>query len=287
MKPIFLALLLTFLFSTSSQAQFFEKLANKAEKAVERTVERRTVKEVEKSTNRALDTIIESPKDSKGNTNKTKEKKDNVFNPFGGGETSYEASYTFPVTAVILFEDYSRKSEKTKITQQYGKNALATKMADNNSIIIMDFSTKTALMLDVKENTGQAISMDFMNKMTGITDDSDNENTVPPKIEKTGRSKTLNGYSCDEYKITSEDGIINAWIARNVDFEFQDFFKGFAKMFSNKNANFNSFMGENAGFVMEMMSYDTKNKKLNSLEVTSISKTPVTYNTAKYTIQKL
>lgn len=74
-------------FSGLCNAQFLDKLGDRAVNAAERTVERRVDKEATKSTDRVLDTIVQAPKKEKKKkvkTTKTKTKKGNII---GGDET--------------------------------------------------------------------------------------------------------------------------------------------------------------------------------------------------------
>ena len=56
-------------------AQFLDKLGDRAANAVERTVERRVERETTKSTDRVLDTIVDSPKKKKKKEKKKRKKK--------------------------------------------------------------------------------------------------------------------------------------------------------------------------------------------------------------------
>ncbi|SRX54243.1 OmpA family protein [Aequorivita sp. CIP111184] len=68
-------LILFFICITSlSNAQFLDKLGDRAANAVERTVERRVEKETTKSTDRVLDTIVDAPKTNKKEKKKKKKK---------------------------------------------------------------------------------------------------------------------------------------------------------------------------------------------------------------------
>lgn len=71
-------------------AQFLDKLGDRAADAVERTVERRVEKETTKSTDRVLDTIVDSPKNKKP---KTKKKSSNG-NVIGGDPVDNKAQST-------------------------------------------------------------------------------------------------------------------------------------------------------------------------------------------------
>ncbi len=67
-----------------SNAQFLDKLGERAAGAVERTVERRVEREAEKSTDRVLDTVVEAPKDKNKKEKKKKNKKKGSGNVIGG-----------------------------------------------------------------------------------------------------------------------------------------------------------------------------------------------------------
>lgn len=78
-------LALLFICTTSlCNAQFLDKLGDKAANAVERTVERRVEKETTKSTDRVMDTIVDSPKSKQKKEKKKKSKKSSNRNIIGG-----------------------------------------------------------------------------------------------------------------------------------------------------------------------------------------------------------
>lgn len=82
--------------TTFANAQFLDKLGDRAVKAVERTVERRVEKETTKSTDRVLDTIVDAPKKSK--KKKKKNRKNNGGNVIGGNDNSTKGNSSKLVT---------------------------------------------------------------------------------------------------------------------------------------------------------------------------------------------
>ena len=81
MKTIFTILFIGI--TSFCNAQFLDKLGDRAADAVERTVERRVETETRKSTDRVLDTIVDSPKKEKRKKKKNK-KKSSGKNIIGG-----------------------------------------------------------------------------------------------------------------------------------------------------------------------------------------------------------
>ncbi len=77
------------------------------------------------------------------------------------------------------------------------------------------------------------MSMAWMKKMLG-QDANNDEEPNSAKLNKTGATKTLNGYTCYQYIITDEDIKIDAWFAPGVNFNYQDYLSGMNKMFGAK-----------------------------------------------------
>lgn len=82
MKTVFTILLLSI--TGFCNAQFLDKLGDRAADAVERTVERRVESETTKSTDRVLDTIVDAPKNKEKKEKKKKKKKTAKRNIIGG-----------------------------------------------------------------------------------------------------------------------------------------------------------------------------------------------------------
>ena len=169
------------------------------------------------------------------------------------------------------------------ITQQsYGKESLLTSTSGHE--IIFDFLTEDVLMMDSANKTVQVMSMKwFTKKANEITtekaDDSENNNVT---FERTGRSKIMNGYACHEYLITHDDGKTIAWLAPNVPFGYTNYVKSFAKSFGKNAPQINS----NDGYIMEMTTFDKKDKKTMYLLVTNISKKTRTISLNNYSVTR-
>ena len=114
---------------TFCNAQFLDKLGDRAANAVERTVERRVERETEKSADRVLDTVVDAPK-GKNKKEKKKNKKSSGGNIIGGD----------PV------EDNSKSSSTKQTTgslEEEGENQVGFKRG--NRIIFNDNFEKDAI----------------------------------------------------------------------------------------------------------------------------------------------
>lgn len=288
------------LININVNAQFLKKLGDKAKEATERALERKTEEKVEKTTEEAVDEVFEAPK-KVTKKKKIKKKSNKDFqaetsieeSQFPGnilsGEAKYEETYIFPVTATIEVEDVNANLKKTTMKQAYGKQALLTEMEKNGDPIIIDMKNQSAILLDINKGVAQVMSLEWMQKMMGdqsIT--SEDIADVAPKVKKTGKTKVMNGYTCHEYNITYEEGSINAWYAPDVKFEYQDYLRGMAKMFSKKKEeNPMQLLNTDYGYVMEMTFYNKKNVKQNSMKVIALEEKVRMITMNNFKIQKL
>ena len=125
-----------------------------------------------------------------------------------------------------------------------------------------------------------------MQKMMGKSANNTEKNNSPT-IEKTSKTKKMNGYTCYEYNIKDGNTLVNAWFAPNVNFDYQDYLSGFTKMFSGKKSNNPiHLLNDGMGYVMKMTAYE-KGEKISEMEVVSLSKTPKTITLSNYSIEKM
>jgi hypothetical protein len=277
----------------NANAQLLKKLKDKVQQSTERAVERKVDEKIEQSTEAAVDSIFESPKKikkQKRTGSKTKQEPQTTVFPGNilSGEAKYEETYIFPVTATIEVEDVNANLKKTTMKQAYGKQALLTEMEKNGDPIIIDMKNQSAILLDINKGVAQVMSLEWMQKMMGdqsIT--SEDIANIAPKVKKTGKTKVMNGYTCHEYHTTYEEGSINAWYAPDVKFEYQDYLRGMAKMFSKKKEeNPMQLLNTDYGYVMEMTFFNKESKKQNSMKVIALEEKVRMINMNNFKIQK-
>ena len=148
---------------------------------------------------------------------------------------------------------------------------------------------QSAIILNTNGGTAQIMSLKWMENMMGNQNISSEETSdIVHSVNKTGKTKMMNGYTCHEYIISHQDGTINAWYAPDVKFEYQDYLRGMAKLFSKKKAeNPIQLLNTNYGYVMEMTVYNKKNEKQNSMKIIALEEKVRMINMDLFKIQKL
>lgn len=142
-----------------------------------------------------------------------------------------EPEYKFTTSMTMLVTDYKNGKKREGTEVQYfmnpGKNYFGTATTDKkkNSEMFMIYAMKEhyMLMLDTKKMTGMAINMDAFMSGKAIAERDKNEATGKggrsnTDCKKTGKSKNIQGYSCEEYvcKDPDRDTRTEMWMTNKI-----------------------------------------------------------------------
>lgn len=226
-------------FSFSGQAQIFDRLVDKATKSAERTIERKVEQKSANETDKAFDSVFESPdKPSESIERKTP-------------ESVYEFSHKYVMQ--IESDKYT-----TNLTYYLAKNKNffgSTMEAAASMFTVMDFDKRTMFMFT--EAGGKKMLMASKLDLNDIISDDLEENPTA-QIEKTGNSKTILGFECSEYLVTSKDMKGSFWITQDANITFPN---GFYQVSDKKKKSNQAWMSNMEGIMMEMHIIDTSKRK--------------------------
>ncbi|WP_372774176.1 DUF4412 domain-containing protein [Mangrovibacterium sp.] len=291
-KAIRLSLALAFLLALTPTAQgqsILNKLGKKLEKKVNEKVEQKVDDKVDEQLDESLDELFEG--DSAANRGESSESREQerlskIMKGIGmtGEPVPIENSYKFKSKFQMHFESYDAAGKKESEGEfiswanPAGKNFAYEFISgdvgnEGNGLIIMDVKNKAMIILanQEKEKTGIVYGFDpntfaEMNDSVFVEDYDDPESIyLNAYLKKTGKSKSILGYNCDEYHYDNpeEDTKANFWISKDVDISTKDMMSSIFKSASYSN-------GMPAGFIMESESWDTKTKERNLMKVTDI-----------------
>jgi hypothetical protein len=157
-------------------------------------------------------------------------------------------------------------------------------------IFILDYKNKATIILSAdNENSGIAYGMD-----EDFTDDrlnSEIENSTPvkdeetgtenPLLKKTGRTKTIAGYKCEEYRYDDKNITSRLWITKDFHWSNRDMLqKAFSgSVYSHEVPD---------GFLMESETKDKSTGKKMIFRVTEVNKDKtISFNMADYEITNI
>lgn len=268
-KSIFFAVFI-FCFSGTVEAQFLKDLGNKIERATERAIERKVEERVTEEVEEALDsTFTEGSKSTRTEEGRT------GMGMFGLSQVEPAASYAFNHRA-----EMQMTTEKDVMNIDYllpnTGNYFCAQIKDEKSggDYLTVFDTDKEAMFTYMESDGKKMKM-------GIKFSADDISEEPKfEIKATGNTKTILGYKCQEYIMTTEDMTSNVWVTKDVDIRFPSTFYS-AKQ--NKSNN-HEWMKDIDGWAMEMTMVDTSKRKpqTTTMKCLSIEKTSFQINSSDY-----
>jgi hypothetical protein len=289
---------------TSASAQrLLERAVDRAKDRVERRVERKVDEAVDKQIDKGLDAIEESVKnDEKSESEGTSDSREDrvqaredrvrqrgqgILKGLGlsGEPVTYENSYQFSTSIKMHMENFDGNGKKISESEfitfmDPGSYNFAYEIisgdpgAEGKGLIILDFKNEASLILSEEggNKTGIAYGLGFIlgdGTNWSELDDLDSEQIEGagwnPYVKKTGRTKRILGYSCDEYHYNDpeQDSEGWFWITKDLNVKTHDFFGSIFRA-----ATWSS--GMSWGYLMESEAVNKETKEKSRMQVTDI-----------------
>jgi len=296
---------LLFLSAQPAKAQLLKKIQDKVNKKIENRIDQEADEQIDKT----LDQVFEGDSTSEQTNDDSSDLSDqqrmsNIMKGLGmsGEPVPIADSYHFQSKIQMHIESYDDKgkleSDGEFITwvspsmKNFAYEFVSGNIArDGKGLIIMDVENNAMIILSEEDSKKTGIVYGFNPDAFSSWSDSlaDYDDYEPanvnlnPYLEKTGQTKTISGYSCDEYHYNNpeEDTEANFWLSKEADFSTKDMISSIFKTASYSN-------GMPWGFIMESESWNKNTKERNLMKVTEINKNANTrFNLSDYQITNL
>jgi hypothetical protein len=226
MKNSALILLLIFIFvSFSSEAQIMKRLKDAAERGVSRAVEKRVETEMEKLAQRQLEKIF---KDVYGPSGMPGVDMKKVLEGISA-DVPVADSYDFTgysVMEITGIDEKGKQVEPTIMRSFLSESAMVIGIEVENEeskkeiekiVLIYDLERNASIIL--LDNKGEKSRMAYGLDLTKIEEAVEEEGAVTENTEfqfrKTGNTKTILGYTCEEFETEDEDGKATFWVTES------------------------------------------------------------------------
>lgn len=284
MKPTLLILSIIFMcISFSTEAQIMRRLKDAAERGVSRAVEKKVESEMEKLAQRQLEKVFKDVYGPSGVPGVDINKILEGINADVPVAESYQFT-GFSVIEVSGIDEKGKSMEPTIMRSFLSEDAMIIGMEVENKesqkasekiILIYDLERNASIIL--LENEGErsrmAYGIDLDKIEEGIEmDDSDLEN-YEVSLRKTGNTKIIMGYTCEEFETEDEDGIATYWVTEHP-IKGKNTFWGesnpylAARMQDQKNVNFKDLPNGN---MMELHYISKINKSKMTMNVIELN----------------
>ncbi len=319
-RSIFISLI-TLLFVTATPAfsqSFLERMAKHAKKKAEQEAGKQAEKKIDKSIEKTFENIEKKYNKKEVKEDKQKQSSyssqepanhnqaiNSMMKNLGVSSTpvNFEDRYKFTSSVVMNFKTYDKNgklesdgdmvsfynTEKKYIAYEF-KN-VKDPTNDQTGIFILDFNNKATLILGTGDNEHSGIAYGMGNMLSDEDFDKEfkkeplskkTDNTsYRPNIKRTGKTKTIAGYKCDEYVYEDDDFHSRYWITKDVNWDNKDLM---SKMFKS---SVYSYSTPN-GFLMESETKDKTTGDKMIFRVTEVKKDiSVIFDMSQYDITNI
>jgi hypothetical protein len=297
-----LALALAIIVSASAHAQIVDRTTDRASQKANDRVDQRIDQRIDKSLD-AIEGVFRkgkkkeknAPEQSESNESSTEQTSHETASVelFSTSQADLNPSYDFDHQVDMQIESFDKKgkSEGVQTMQMYFSDSethvgVKAIMEGMNSVSIIDMAKHQMIMLMDMGGSKMAMAIDF-DPSKFAEEVETNDDAADMSIRKTGRTKTILGYSCDEYIMEDESSTLEFWVTRE---EQLDLFKAFGAMgASGKGAGgFSGVTEYPMGMTMEFTSTEKKSGEKTLMQVTKIQRN-INYSisTAGYQIMNM
>ena len=219
---------------------------------------------------------------------------------FGGKiDIKYDDEYKFTGRLYMQMESYDKKDVvKSDYYTYFNSNTLNAgievkienaKEGDKTlpTVFLFDNDNRCFMML-IQGNdskTGIISSLPSDSAMAAQVKPHKEEASGKPTITKTGNSRTIAGYKCDEYKITEsgKDGYSTVWMTKDVKLKADKRYWGKSGM-----PTYYNYPGFEGSMMLAMEAYDKENKLAMKMETKEINESfSHAISTTGYTFMKM
>lgn len=287
MKKTLLIFTCTILLSYNSNAQFgrifdkaTDKINDKISEEINNAIYREIEKRVMKSVDEAMDDMLRERYRQDSLSGKTTADYSGFLSAF---MTPVELpdSYTFDMVLIADTKDYDGTKSTIEFMITKDGSLMGIKQLDgsNTSNIIIDL--KNDVMATYTEEDGKKQVIAIPNMLTiggGYIKANVDEVDMEVKFEKTGKTKKIEGYKCEEYLIEDEETKTKAYIATEFPISWRDSHGQFLNHIMPTTRR--EQMPE--GMALKSESKTKKKNKKSSFEVKEIIDEPIVIDNTEY-----
>ncbi|MFT4535253.1 MAG: hypothetical protein ACJA1A_000525 [Saprospiraceae bacterium] len=289
MKNIILVLLLigTSMQSGNSQilGKIFERATDKIADQISDEINDAIYREIEKATVKAVDDatdeMLRERYESDSINGRTSSADYNGFLKAFMIPVDLPANYTFDMVLLADTKDYDGEESKIEfmLTKDGSLIGIRHLSEDNPGLIIIDLTNDVIATYTEEDGKKQVTAMPNMMTFGGAYIKANvKEEDMESTMERTGKTKKIEGYKCEEWRIEDEKTITKAYIAIEFPISWKE-----------SHSKFLSYMMPTTqkdkmpnGMALKSESKTKKKNKKSSFVVTKVIDTPTVFDNSEY-----
>ncbi|MFO8002305.1 MAG: DUF4412 domain-containing protein [Marinilabilia sp.] len=300
--------------STTISAQgFLERVSKKASEKVEQKAEERAERKLDEKIDEGFDKAeeaVEGDKEGKTKSKTTAEERNqrrmsSMMKKMGVSSEPVPIAdrYHFSSRMKMQYRNLDKKGEvldegeivtyttpgEKDFAYEFVSGTPDNMQGPAKGVFIMDYANDATIILSDEE--GEKTGVVYGLKMFGEDEGDDEADYVSEyeedveymndNVNKTGRTKNILGYKCEEYEFSSDEDEGNFWVTKDVKWKSRDAFGTIFRSAMYSHGIFN-------GILMESRSQDKETGEVNTMQVTEIDeKTNMTFTPGDYELTNL
>ena len=299
MKPIrliTLTLLISLLSFNSTQAQLLKKLKKRVQEATVDVIVDKAAEKAAQETSKAMDSLLQIDPDYQPYS----EAQLQQFMVQDSVDFSMEATYEFN-TRVTYQMEFSSKDNSSIV--DYGmwfsenENYMGTQVKNIRSkeknqqdmpasmLSVIDEKNQIMIIFMEDQKMAQVISMEKIKEISEEENEEENTNTDFGGLKKTGQTKKILGYTCEEFVAVNDENNFSIWITDELELFQKNMFYSINESLGGN--TFKDIPKDAKGFMMEMHFENLVNGEKGKMIVTEINKQSKSINTSEYQYMNL
>jgi hypothetical protein len=217
--------ILLLLLSNYTEAQFINKIKKAASRGAEKAIEKKVEEEANKMVQKQLEKQLEGLFGENGESSSPVTLDMNKIFQGMGEEVETADQYDFFGHVVMEMKSTDKKGKEqdptlmksylAKTKDYTGMEIVDPKKPESVMVMVFDIPNKASILL--MDNEGQKNSFAYTLDINDLTEETIDSMEDPIEdtelvIEKTGNTKEILGYQCDEYHVKSKDGEGTYWV---------------------------------------------------------------------------
>jgi hypothetical protein len=290
-----ITVLLTGVLSFNSlQAQLLKKLKKRVQETTEDVIAEKAAQKAAQESGKALDSLLDIDPEYQANY----EKQLNIMMAGGNDSIHTEDSYEFK-TQILYRMTTTGKDKTSEVDYEmwFDNDApyMATRVVDNKNsdprdmpasvLTIMDNKNNAMIVLMEKQKMAQVISMKKMKDVATAENETEQIETELPEIKKTGNTKKIMGYQCEEFVSENKTSKYSFWVTRELALFQKNMFFNMSKSLGGN--TFDHIPEDAQGLMMEMNYEDFEQQEKGSMKVVDIQKTQKSVSMSDYQLMNM
>jgi hypothetical protein len=275
-----------------------KRIENKTKQKVNERVDRKIDQTIDKSLDKIEDPNTYKNSDSTGTDTPTPSTETNTNSIFKSGDkSSVLKEYQFSQDVLMEMESFDKKGKSSGVNNMrmlfnnngdyFGSEIIVNDDKGNTSSMGFSiFDWKNNQMISLIDNGGMKIGMviDMKAAANSISDaNTETDSAKETSFKKTGKTKTILGYLCEEYLAENEETLSEVWIANDVKINMGNAFQYISENQKSKKNKMSYPNDAPEGFMMEMVSTNKKNNEKTRMTVVELNENKnTTVNTSSY-----